>query len=233
MLIDTEFDFRNDSKCGDPDKDSIKLYEVQKFLWSKELPNGKFFWIEIKKKNSSLLLGNKFCMNLSSDRMHPCFTGYDKKNKFDDWLSEKEVEIFMAKTRTIGGHIPFPAHKKNGFTVNQARGINRKIRDRFDLTLECIRRFYLKEESPLYSVLCEYHDFFELFVDFKGYTDFFLLQDLVDDSGEVRFLLPFSSFEESPLPENEKEFRDYVDAVLLQIRKRNDRILEYERMITN
>jgi hypothetical protein len=31
--IDIEFDFRLDSKCGDPGTDSQKLYEVHKFLW--------------------------------------------------------------------------------------------------------------------------------------------------------------------------------------------------------
>ena len=34
--IDIDFDFRKDSKCGDPDTDSPKLYETHKLLWSKE-----------------------------------------------------------------------------------------------------------------------------------------------------------------------------------------------------
>lgn len=34
--IDTSFDFRQDSKCGDPDTDSQQLYEVHKTLWSKD-----------------------------------------------------------------------------------------------------------------------------------------------------------------------------------------------------
>ena len=39
--IDINFDFRNDSICGDPDSDSPKLYEIHKKLWSKDLPNEK------------------------------------------------------------------------------------------------------------------------------------------------------------------------------------------------
>ena len=44
------------------------------------------------------------------------------------------------------------------------------IRDRFDLTLECIRRHYLDEPSPLSATLARYADFFGLFGDFAGYV---------------------------------------------------------------
>ena len=64
-------------------------------------------------------------------------------------------------------------------TINGYRGFNQLIRDRFDLTLECIRLFYLQDKNPLTDVLDRYRDFFNLFTDFKGYVDFFLLQDLV------------------------------------------------------
>jgi len=104
--------------------------------------------------------------NFSSDRMCPHFDG-KYKGKFDGWLSDFEKEEFKYKVRTIGGHIIFPAHKKNGFTINQARGVNRIICDRFDLTLECIKRFYQNEQSPLYDTLMKYTDFFDLFDDFQ------------------------------------------------------------------
>jgi hypothetical protein len=45
---DIDFDFRQDSKCGDPDTDSQKLYEAHKLLWNKKLPNGKIITLEIK-----------------------------------------------------------------------------------------------------------------------------------------------------------------------------------------
>ena len=171
--IDIDFDFRKDSKCGDPDTDSPKLYETHKLLWSKELPNGKEFTLEIKgDRYGRFLLKNNFTMNLSSDRMCPHFDG-KYSNKFDGWLSDNEREELKHKVRTIGGHIVFPAHKKNGFTINQARGVSRIICDRFDLTLECIKRFYKDEESPLSKTITNYKDFFNLFVDFKGYVDFF------------------------------------------------------------
>ena len=61
------------------------------------------------------------------------------------------VEDFLHKTYTIGGEIIFPKHARS---INQARGVNPLICDRFDLTLECIRRYYAGVSSPLYEVLC-------------------------------------------------------------------------------
>ena len=58
-MIDVNFDFRQDSKCGDPDTDSRKLYEVHKLLWSKDLPNGKTFTLEIKDDSYGRLLIKK------------------------------------------------------------------------------------------------------------------------------------------------------------------------------
>ena len=76
-----------------------------------------------------------------------------------------------------------------------ARGFNRRIRDRFDLTMECIRRHYLGEGSPLRTVFARYADFFELFGDFRGFVEFFLLQDAVTvDCDAVIFSAPFSDF---------------------------------------
>lgn len=225
-IIDINFDFRQDSKCGDPDTDSQKLYEAHKSLWNKELPNGKIFSLEIKSHSyGRLLLKNNLCMNMSSDRMCPHFDG-KYNNKFDGWLSYVEREELKHKVRTIGGHIIFPAHKKSGFTINQARGISRIICDRFDLTLECIRRFYLDEESPLSKTITNYVDFFELFVDFKGYIDFFYLQDFVDQKEQVEFSLLFDDFSRPPLPQTIDEYRQYKKHTLELVSKRNKRISE-------
>jgi hypothetical protein len=60
-------------------------------------------------------------------------------------------------------------------TINGARGFHPKIKDRFDLTVECIRRHYVDDPSPLSDTLARYEDFFGLFGDFRGYVDFFLL----------------------------------------------------------
>jgi len=40
--IDIDFDFRQDSKCGDPDTDSQRLYEAHEVLWNKNCLSEKF-----------------------------------------------------------------------------------------------------------------------------------------------------------------------------------------------
>ena len=149
--------------------------------------------------------------------MCPHFDG-KYNNKFDGWLTLSEKEELKHIVRTIGGHILFPAHKRNGFTINQARGVSRIIYDRFDLTIECIRLFYLNEQNPLNNSLLRYKDFFDLFIDFKGYINFFLLQDFIDKNNQVIFTIPFD--------QNVKEYKEYSIKTIEIINKRNKRILE-------
>lgn len=224
--IDVIFDFRQDSKCGDPDTDSPKLYDAHKILWSKILPSGKNLDLEITSDTyGRLLIKNNLYSHFSSDRMCPHFDG-KYNNRFAGWLSDIERDEFKYTVRTIGGHIIFPAHRKDGFTINQARGVNRIISDRFDLTLECIRRFYQKERSPLHDTLIRYSDFFDLFVDFNGYIDFFMLQDFIDYEGQVNFSLPFDNFYRSPLPLTIDEYRQYSIHTIEIINRRNKRIFD-------
>lgn len=65
---------------------------------------------------------------------------------------------YVHRSYTIGGSIIFP---KRPLGINPARGINKYICDRFDLTLECIRKYYLNEGSPLYSTLIKDKEFFD------------------------------------------------------------------------
>lgn len=224
-IIDVNFDFRIDSKCGDPDTDSQKLYDAHEFLWNKPLPNGKVFDLKILGDNyGRLLLKNSLCDNMSSDRMCPHFDG-KYNGKFNGWLSDFDIEELTFKVRTIGGHIIFPAHRRNGFTINQARGVSRTICDRFDLTLECIKRFYQRESNPLNETLLRYKDFFDLFIDFRGYINFFILNDFVDEKDQIKFSLPFDNFNRSPLPQTTDEYQNYKNHTLHLINRRNQRIL--------
>lgn len=222
--IDIEYDYRLDSKCGDPDTDSPKLYEIHSNLWNRDISENRTLDLSIIGKSyGRLILKTNLTDNLSSDRMCPHFVG-KYNGKFDNWINESNQEIFQQKVRTIGGHIVFPAHRKNGFTINQARGVNRKISDRFDLTLECIKRFYFNQESPLSNTLNRYSDFFELFQNFKGYINFFILQDFVDNDNNVNFSIPFDNFKRSALPTSKKEYENYMIKTIEQIDKRNKRI---------
>jgi len=139
---------------------------------------------------------------------------------------EEEKERFLTVAHQIGGKVMFPVDSKP--TINQARGMNKSIADRFDLTLECIRLHYLCETSPLAEVLGRYGDFFELFGSFKGYTDFFLLQDLVsDDASRVEFLIEFNDFSESPFARTVEEYRKYQENGISFVQSRNRRMSDY------
>lgn len=139
---------------------------------------------------------------------------------------EEENEAFRAIGYTIGGMMIFPGKKIDGKqTINGARGLNRKIADRFDLTLECIRRHYLGQDSPLAETLARYDEFFALFGNFVGYVDFFFLQDLVTtDRSAVRFFMPFDDFVSPSVPQNADAYIGYRDKSIRFIHARNRRI---------
>jgi hypothetical protein len=223
VAIDITYDFRTNSRGKDPDTHSDMLRRYHQLLWSKRLPSGEPFELAILGRylHHESALG-KF--TLSSDAVIPTFQWVPH---IKSSVAEAQLKDFNARGYTIGGMMVFPAAQiARQWTVNQARGCNRKIRDRFDLTLECIRRHYCGEPSPLCAVLARYERFFKLFEDFRGYVRFFLLQDLVsDDLTAVRFSAPFDNFERSPIP-SVSEYEAYRLASLAFIDARNQRILE-------
>jgi hypothetical protein len=94
-----------------------------------------------------------------------------------------------------------------------------------DLTIECIRRYYLDQDSPLYDTFKRYDDFFRLFDDFKGYVNFFLFQDAVSsDYSTVKIAPPFDNFETVPIPKTTDEYMRYTNYTEELIRARNKRI---------
>ena len=212
MDIDASYDFRNDVRPNnDPDIHSEKLKLYHKILWSKPLPSGEDFLLDYsitgKYLSSKSSVGE---FELSSDSITHSYIGVKRMNSITKLVSDVDRDKILKTFYTIGGFIIFPSNKiDNKQTINGSRGFNSRIVDRFDLTLECIRRFYLGIESPLYETFSRYKDFFQLFDDFQGYAEFFLLQDIVtDDFSEVKFFLPFDdSFPSQPLP---KDLNDYL-----------------------
>jgi hypothetical protein len=63
-----------------------------------------------------------------------------------------------------------------------------------------------------------------LFVDFDGYINYFLLQDLIGENDNINFILPFDNFNRSALPESIEEYKLYKDRTTILINKRNERI---------
>ena len=131
---------------------------------------------------------------------------------------------------TIGAYLvfPFPVQVDGAWqrSINQERGTKREIRDRFDLTLECIRRHYLAEWSPL-KTLALHSDCLNLFGDFRGYVDHLLLNDLVDDTGTIRFYLPVSDFDRDALPTSVEAYREIMRRSMDFVSARNKRIVRY------
>jgi hypothetical protein len=94
-----------------------------------------------------------------------------------------------------------------------------------DLTLECVRRHYRHEDSPLAPALGRYAGFFALFEDLPGYVDFFLLQDLVSSDYEaVRFFMPFTGFSPPAIPRDLDAYLEFRRSSIKFTEARNRRI---------
>jgi hypothetical protein len=228
ILVDTNFNFHSDAGGGDPDRTSPTLRKYHRILWSKLLPNGKIFELH-ENINGAYLYhqsesGEFF---LGSDSITHSYKRHIRKQWLTKQIPSEVDELFNAGS-TIGGYIIFPNNRIDGNqTINQARGINRLIDDRFDLTLECIRRFYLHQTSPLYDTLLRYKNFFDLFENFIGYVHFFLLEDLIDEDQKIKFYLPFDDFKTPPIFSDVDEYLLYKKGVMNFIRSRNERIERY------
>jgi hypothetical protein len=224
--IDVTFDVRRDTPEGkDPDTHSKALRRYHKMLWSKPLPSGLRF--DLDDVTPGCYLHHKSTAGeffLSSDAVIPTF---NYRRDITNLTSAEELEVFDAITYTIGGMMVFPEFQiERKWTINQARGCTEAIADRFDLTLECIRRHYGNGKSPIGGALARYSEFFRLFRDFQGYVEFFLLQDLVSANGSaVKIATPFSDFNGSPVPSTADQYREYREAAITFVEARNQRIL--------
>jgi hypothetical protein len=228
MLIDTNFNFYSDAKGGDPDSTSPTLRRYHMKLWSKLLPNSNIFELCDTKNGVYLYhkseLGEFF---LGSDAITHSYKNHKRKQWLTEQIPSEVNELFNAGS-TIGAYIVFPNNRIDGnHTINQARGVNSLIDDRFDLTLECIRLFYLGQKNPLYATLLRYKKFFNLFDDFMGYIHFFLLNDLIDENNKIKFYLPFDGFKTRPTFSDISQYLLYKKGVINFIKSRNKRIENY------
>lgn len=227
--IDVAFDFRSDTPGYprmDPDTRSPTLRRYHKLLWSKPLPSGAMF--DLVDTTPRVYLHHcsdlgEFC--LASDSVIPTFRKEPHIARINEQWPE-DFATFMTVGYTIGAMMLFPGNRVGRkMTINGARGFHPRIKDRFDLTVECIRRHYADECSPLGETLKRYADFFSLFGDFRGYVEFFLLQDLVtEDCSAVKFFTPFEDFKTKPVPASVDAYRAYRQLAIEFIEARNHRI---------
>lgn len=212
--IDVRFDFRSDTPPGrDPDSHSPTLRTYHRLLWSKPLPSGEIFDLSETRPKCYLHhrsgLGEFF---LSSDRITQGLTGWGGRlQTLAASFSEAENEEYRALANSVAGVIVWPGNQiGRKLTINAARGLNSRIADRIDLTLETVRRHYVGDRSPLSKTLDRYADFFDLFESFQSYIEFFHLQDLVaPGSSQVNFFLPFDDFQSSGVPVDSVSYADF------------------------
>ena len=228
MKIDTTFNFYSDATGWDPDSSSPTLQAYHQMLWNKPLPCGTSFNLKSTGPNNSLWhrshLGE---FRLGSDAITHSYQCRKDKMRITHQIPIQVAELF-ALGSTIGAYTLFPNKQiDRQQTINQARGTHPEIDDRFDLTLECIRRHYLGEKSPLTDVLERYGAFFQLFRDFDGYVTFFLLQDLVLTPNQIKFHLPFEGFGSPAQINSVEEYLQYRESVMAFINARNRRIAAF------
>lgn len=212
----------------DPDSKSITLRKYHQLLWSRELPNGES--LQLEDGGNSFYLRDKG-LYFSSDSILASFRYYDNK----EFIKEVEkkigtyykpfIEDFIHRSYTIGGTILLQCFCGG---LNQSRGCHKRIRDRWDLTMECIRRYYEGQESPLTKAMEKSSAYFNLFVDFKGFVDFFFLQDLVsEDYSKVLLWYDTPFFEQNPMPNDVDVYLKFIQNELDFLDKRNSRIKEF------
>lgn len=221
IIIDIDYDFRNDSGGKDPDSYSQTLKAYHQLLWSKDLPTQGSLQLN---ENLDFLSPQKSFF-FASDSIIPTYSYWRSYQHIINQIAQDKLWYFDYKSYTIGGMLIFPRNKiDNQMTINMARGINKSIRDRFDLTLECIRLYYNDSRSPLFDVLNRYSDFFRLFKSFDGYVAFFHLQDLLTDKQQINFFLPFDGFDSDALPKDKEAYNLFMENSLHFIDARASRI---------
>jgi hypothetical protein len=76
-------------------------------------------------------------------------------------------------------------------------------------------------------VLARYRDFFAPFEEFRGYVDFWLLQDLItDDYSAVRFFTPFDEFKPPAIPQDPHTYKGVPATRIEFVEARNRRMTD-------
>jgi hypothetical protein len=229
VTIDITFDFRTDAtgKNPDPDASSPTLLRYHHLLWSKPLPSGKPFVLTPRDRVPYALTqeSDLGIFWLTSDSVLPTFTRRTDMQSTIKQLLAADIDALNTITYTIGGMMLRPGNQVDGrWTINQARGCTGRIADRFDLTVECVRRHYAGEAHPLAATFDRYRDFFDLFDDFAGYVDFWLLDDLVDADGRMTLFLRSDDFTLPSVPRNVEDYLEFCENTITFVMARNERI---------
>lgn len=149
--VDVAFEFHKNTSAGkDPDLFSPTLREYHRSIWSMQLPSGQMRALTSAGKVYFQYESSFGKFALSIDAITTKLKG--RASKIAKQIPADPLPPDFGYT--IGSSIIFPGNRIDGAsTINGARGFHPRIADRFDLTLECIRRHYRGESSPLASAL--------------------------------------------------------------------------------
>lgn len=218
----------------DPDKYSKELGQAHCELWSGRGKLGVLTWNPLNRLTATTNSGVELILtpdSITNGFIDSERTIGDKKEKelikeYGDGV-QKLINKYVNTDYTIGSSIVFPISingEKIRWTMNIARGLNYKVHDRFDYTLECIKRFYEGNiDNPLQSALERSRKFFEIFTSFEDYVHFFFLDDLIDENGNVKSFTDIVDFS-SPFPMTKEEYIKYLTKTMEFVEKRNTRI---------
>jgi hypothetical protein len=240
-LIDPDRDFASHYRDGgDPDRDCPRLYQWHLALWGRPVLGVAPFTLEVTSGSSCgirLRSGDSDEFYLSSDGIIPTWStsGWTKRIT-PDVVAEiaEDADDFYRIACTIGGYIVFPLNRtgQTGHSINQSRGMHPQIADRFDITLECIRRHYgePEAENPLGARLAYYADYFALFGDFDTYVRFFVLDDLVTQNRDAVTSLmtgeTITEFSSPAFARSATDYAQYRERTIAFVNARNARIRE-------
>jgi hypothetical protein len=226
----------------DPDKVNPDLRDAHRLLWGKAPRGGAVLGLSALRWSDYLkVVSTADDWTLGSD--HFAAIHYNALRTLAEGL-DGLTDGHLCQFCTIGGYIVFPnqlAQQRpttinrtaRHWSINQARGMDGRISDRFDLTLEAIRLFYEgivhRDENPIGDVLEAYRWWFELFGrgadGFEAYADFFFLNPMLDEHRRVK---PFGSlplvFDHALPKDDETAYRGYVADQLDFVSRRNELI---------
>ena len=112
MDIDINFNFYSDTPKGkDPDTNSDTLRKYHQFLWSKSLPNGSIFNLDIKTPKILHYKSDLGEFFLSSDSLAHDYSKWKRTENIIKKIPKHEIESFFNLGCTIGGYIIFPYNR--------------------------------------------------------------------------------------------------------------------------
>ena len=246
-LFDLSFDYETDRPSRtrpDADEDSPRLRLDHQLLWTKALSSGVTFAPTAPpvRREGYLIwtdaTGERHWYG--SDAITHSYTKWGSPKALaaaKSALSEAQRRRYLSPPYTIASSTIWPVRTKDLPTINTARGFGstgRVLRDRIDLTLECVRLHYRQATNTLTPVLTAYNDFFSLFGDFTEFVEFFHFQDLVtSDFTRVRSLirpddvLGKTDFECEATPTTVDEYVTYAEATLDFMAHRGNRMADW------